>query len=652
MNNGIKKASFLSTLISAFLAGVIAVSLVGMVMGIKVSIINPSLIYFDDIWALASNLMLIYGFFGGLIFAVFGVIFFLMFRNKTPLSAKHPFNLYLPAAFVITFFYYVRSYILSHFIANPLMPIKGSGWMNIGLTVILIAAAFLLIKLVWKIFGKLNYRLLAGAGYSLFIIIWVIFGIVRSGESEKHLIALPDFEEYEPDESNTSKIALIGIDGAWWEVMDVLLAQDKLPNMKRLIDNGVRADLKTLYPTYSAMIWTSLATGKMPPKHGINSFLVWSFPITGTRIPMFRLPMMAPELLKIQENIATVSPIPSNYRTCEALWSIYSSKEKSVGIMSWWASWPAEEVEGYLFTDHALFNKMDILTNYKAKDEASIHDIYPPELIVEMQDLIVTPADLTDDDLDKFINVESESFREEFKKLDTYDYLDIAYEASMFKFSYPGDKTLIAAAKYMLENEEQPDFWAIYLQGMDSMSHQYMKYFFADENMDKLIPINVKRYRNLMENYYIYMDEAVGEFLERMDPNTNVFIVSDHGFENVMLPTGHYHHIQPSYPGESEEFHVTDAHPGIFIAYGPGIKSGAVVDDLSILDIAPTMLAISGFPFAEDMDGKVATEIFEKEPTIHTIPTYDQESTRDRTLIETTLDKEVRDKLKALGYVK
>ena len=646
------KTGLLSNLISAFLSGIIAVSLVGLVMGFKVSVINPSLIYFNDIWALASNLMLIYGFFGGIIFAIFGVLFYFIFKNKTLLISKHPFNLYLPAAFVITFFYYVRSYALSHFIANPLLPLKGAGWMNIGLTIILIALAVLMIKLVWNLFSRFNFKLIGGAGYGLFIIFWIAVGIVKSGESDKNLAELPPFEDYEPADSIQTKVALIGIDGAWWEIMDDLLAQDKLPNFKRLIENGVRGELKTMYPTYSAMIWTSIATGKLPQKHGINSFLVWSFPVTGTKIPMFRLPMMAPELLWVQENIATVSPIPSNYRMTEALWSIFSSKERSVGVMSWWASWPAEQVNGYLFTDHALFNKMEVLTNYKDKSSASIHDIYPPELLPETQDLIVTPADLTDEDIDRFINVESESFRDEFKALDTYDYLDIAYEASMFKFSYPGDKTLIAAAKYMLENENQPDFWAIYLQGMDSMSHQYLKYYFAEENKDKLNPVNVTRYRNLIENYYIYMDEAVGEFLTKMDPATDVFIVSDHGFDKEMLPTGHYHHIKPAYPGESEEFHVTDAHPGIFIASGPGIKTGATVSDISFLDITPTILAVSGFPYAQDMDGRIVTEIFENELMVDTIPTYDQESTRDRSLIETTVDKEVRDKLKALGYVK
>ena len=646
------RPGFLVNLISAFLSGVIAVSLVGLLMGFKVSVINPSLTYFSDIWALASNLMLIYGLFGGLIFAVLGVIFYFIFRKGSLLGSRHPFNIYLPAALVITFFNYVRSYALSHFIANPLLPMKGAGWMNIGLTIILIALAFLVIKLVWKIFAKFNVKLIGGLGYGLLIIFWIAVGFVKNGESGDLSAELPPYEDYEPSDSVHTKVALIGIDGAWWEVIDDLLAQDKLPNFKRLIENGAHGNLKTMYPTYSAMIWTSIATGKLPQKHGINSFLVWSFPVTGTKIPMFRLPMMAPELLWIQEHIATVSPIPSNYRMTEALWNIYSAKERSVGVMSWWASWPAEQVNGYFFSDHALFNKMEVLTNYKDDALASINDIYPPELIAETQDLIVTPKDLTDEDIDRFIDVESESFRDEFKALDTYDYLDIAYEASMFKFSYPGDKTLIAASKYMLENEAQPDFWAIYLQGMDSMSHQYLKYYFADENKDKLIPLNITRYRNLIENYYIFMDETVGELIAKMDSSTVVFIVSDHGFDKEMLPTGHYHHIKPAYPGESEEFHATDAHPGIFIASGPGIKKGAAVNDISFLDVAPTILAVSGFPYAQDLDGKIITGIFDHELQVDTIPTYDQESTRDRSLIETTVDKEVRDKLKALGYVK
>ncbi len=52
---------------------------------------------------------------------------------------------------------------------------------------------------------------------------------------------------------------------------------------------------------------------------------------------------------------------------------------------------------------------------------------------------------------------------------------------------------------------------------------------------------------------------------------------------------------------------------GIFLAYGPGIKKGYKIENAKIYDIAPTVLHIFNLPIPNDMDGKVLTEIFEKD---------------------------------------
>ena len=622
----------------------------GLTLALKVTKINTSLHNLQDSWLLAVNLILLYGIAGISTGVILGILFYPFIKKKWFQGLHSPFNLYLPIILILTIFHYFRNYVLTHFIANPLMPIKGSLPANIAFTIIGLAGTVLLTIFIIRKLSGWRMGLLTVIGGVLLAVIITAWGVKAniSNSSESAVIPQSAFD-IRPD---VRKVALIGLDGAWWTVIDSLLPQGRLPNFQRLIENGVRGDLKTLYPTYSAMIWTSVITGRLPQKHGINSFLVWEFPITGSRVPMFRLPWLAPDLLWIQENIATVAPIPSNYRACEALWNILSDNGSEVGMMNWWASWPAEPINGYNYTDHALFNKLQVLTNYHEKGGGSIHDVYPPELIPELQKFTYTPQDVTAEDMRRFINVEDDKFIEEFLAIDTYDYLDIAYEASMFKYSYPGDRTVAEAAKYLLTEKAQPDFWAIYLQGIDSMSHQYLKYFFADQHQDVLIPVNAVRYRDLVARYYEYTDELIGEFLSRMDSSTVVIIVSDHGFDQGILATGHYHHIKPDQPGESEDFHIINSHPGIFIASGPGIKSGAMVEDVTVLDITPTILHIMGYPYAQDFDGRILTDILSDSLTIDTIPTYEKGRKAGRDIESTMVDKEVRDKLKALGYVK
>jgi len=55
-------------------------------------------------------------------------------------------------------------------------------------------------------------------------------------------------------------------------------------------------------------------------------------------------------------------------------------------------------------------------------------------------------------------------------------------------------------------------------------------------------------------------------------------------------------------------------HPaGVFLAAGPGIRKGAVLDGAHLIDVAPTILYALGLPVPEDMDGRVLTEVFTQE---------------------------------------
>jgi hypothetical protein len=645
------KRSFFRNLTTAIFSGLSVGLAVGLVLGLKVSKINPSITNFHDTWILTSHLMGIYGIIGICAGAILGILAFFFLRRKETLPYRSLWNFYFPVLFLLTLFHYFRQFILTHFIANPLLPVKGSLWLNIGFTLLGLAGIVVIVIFALKLLRSWKLGMITAIGSGAILLVWIIAGIVTLSKGAPNLKDNVQFQDYTVKPTG-QKVALIGMDALWWEVMHPLMQEGKLPNFQRLIENGSSGELKTLYPTYSAMIWTSIATGKFPQKHGINSFLVWTFPLTGASIPLFRLPYIAPELLWMQERLATVSPTPSTYRTASAIWNAVSDKDLSVGVIGWFASWPADKVNGYMFTDRALFSKLEILTNVKQREGTSSKDIYPPELYEELLPYNYTPQDIAREDLSRFVNVENDAFWEEFQKLDTYNYLDIAYEASMFKFSFPGDKTVIEVSKHLLQTQGQPDLWAVYLQGMDSMQHQYLKYYFGKENEKSLLAVNIARYKDLVSNYYQYMDQTLGEFLALLEPHTIVIVVSDHGFDNEMLSTGHYHHIKPSQPGESEIFHLGATHPGVFIVSGSGVKKGFRVENASVLDIAPTALAVMGFPFARDFDGKVLADILENPITPDTIPTFDQ--TREQVDIsgDREVDKAVREKLKALGYVK
>jgi predicted AlkP superfamily phosphohydrolase/phosphomutase len=97
---------------------------------------------------------------------------------------------------------------------------------------------------------------------------------------------------------------------------------------------------------------------------------------------------------------------------------------------------------------------------------------------------------------------------------------------------------------------------------------------------------------------------------------------------------------------------------GIFLAAGPGIRSGVAVEDLSIVDVAPLLLYCQGLPVPEDMSGRVPREIFVP-AELEQRPPQSVAATNSRNgspvAVSVAYDTEDEDailkRLRALGYV-
>ena len=63
------------------------------------------------------------------------------------------------------------------------------------------------------------------------------------------------------------KVMIIGVDGLEWDVMGPLIETGKLPTFARLMDEGAWGEIRSLDILESPVIWTSIATGKLPEKH-------------------------------------------------------------------------------------------------------------------------------------------------------------------------------------------------------------------------------------------------------------------------------------------------------------------------------------------------------------------------------------------------
>ena len=111
-------------------------------------------------------------------------------------------------------------------------------------------------------------------------------------------------------DGSNPKVIILGIDGAEWRIIDELTEQGHLPHIASLIREGTSGELRTFEPILSPIIWTTIATGKSPDKHGVGWFMV--------------------------ENTKTgeMNPITSDVRKVKAIWNIASEQDRTVGVWS------------------------------------------------------------------------------------------------------------------------------------------------------------------------------------------------------------------------------------------------------------------------------------------------------------------------------
>jgi predicted AlkP superfamily phosphohydrolase/phosphomutase len=69
-----------------------------------------------------------------------------------------------------------------------------------------------------------------------------------------------------------SRVIVLGLDGATWDLLDVLRAAGKMPNLEALCARSVHCRMASAHPPVTAPAWVSVATGVNPGRHGCFDF--------------------------------------------------------------------------------------------------------------------------------------------------------------------------------------------------------------------------------------------------------------------------------------------------------------------------------------------------------------------------------------------
>jgi predicted AlkP superfamily phosphohydrolase/phosphomutase len=297
------------------------------------------------------------------------------------------------------------------------------------------------------------------------------------------ILSIACFSGCRKSDSPSMKVAVVGIDGATWEMIDLLISQNQLPAFSRLKKKGAWGNLETILPTESVSIWTSIATGMSPEKHGIQTF---------TR--------------RIRGTDKTV-PSPGTDRRVPAIWNIASDAGKKVACVKWFATWPAEPVNG-------------IMLSPRLEPEDSGLQTYPLDLFKEISPLRYQSSMHTIPKVPK----------------------EISGAVSTVDFNSPGilkgkntnpekmfdDTSVWVAGKYV-QKKLNPDLFMIYFKSIDRIEH------FLWGTQSSLSSPEASDFERkgaeCLSGWYRYFDSILTELMQ--DPDQLLFVMSDHGMEST-----------------------------------------------------------------------------------------------------------------------
>jgi hypothetical protein len=251
-----------------------------------------------------------------------------------------------------------------------------------------------------------------------------------------------------------------------------------MPHLHALLRGAAHGRLKAEPERVPAIVWTTIATGRGPEVHGIRS--------TGARrIPGLRTPVsladdegaFAAALSHATDflRLARKEPPSAILRGAKTFWNVASEKGLRVGVVNWWATWPADAVNGYVVSDRAFF-KLE-------KGGPPDHEVFPTRDFARLEPLA------------------AEATGDRAQALDRFH---------------------VAAAK-LLRGDSPPDLEAVYLPGLDIFTMQRL----SDTSGAGLATLDA-RLTAVREEYRL-VDFLLGELAAAGTPGDVLVLVGDPG---------------------------------------------------------------------------------------------------------------------------
>lgn len=262
------------------------------------------------------------------------------------------------------------------------------------------------------------------------------------------------------------KVAVFGLDGITFDLLQPWLDDGRLPNLARLLAEGAGGRLRSTIPPVSASAWPSFATGTNPGQHSLVDF---TYP--------------AQDSYEIRVSNGLTVAVP-------AVWQIAGAAGKQVGVVSLPMTYPPRPMNGFMLCS--------FLTPSADSDYT-----WPPELKQELFDACgAFPLRMSE----KGRGVDPAVFVRACKQLE----IDRA-----------------RSVQYLLRKKPW-DLFVYVMETTDNLQHEV--WHLVDPTHPMHDPETAARVLPDILDYYETVDRLLGEMLALVPEDALTIVLSDHGF--------------------------------------------------------------------------------------------------------------------------
>jgi len=340
------------------------------------------------------------------------------------------------------------------------------------------------------------------------------------------------------------RVAVFAIDGADWELLTELSHDGRLPNIQALSRSGVTGSMQTIQPTVSPLVWTTVATGLPPDRHGVIDFT------------------------------SNNRPVDATTRRTPALWDIAGAFGRQSVVADWWTAWPPMPESSVMFDTPV---------------EMTAGAVWPRDLAPRVNTQLVSPSSLGHAQVGRFLNITATEFDNAVATNSPND--PVLMFRDVLAKTWSDHRAAI-----QLYQQRQPLLMMMSYEGTDAVNHLFAPYH--PPYREGISQENFRKYWPTVANYYSEVDRLIGEWMKVLSDDTTVIILSAHGF--------HWDKARPRTQPVGRSALSDHRNPGVFIAYGNHVAAGGGYHALSLYDVAPTVLAILGLPKSVEMPGNLA----------------------------------------------